>query len=276
MEQTIPLNLLLEISKHLSYSAQPQFRLLNTYANSLPTNIQTCCKLPSNSEIANWLLNQSKLLTDLTTRDQCILKLQRNPIYTLRIKHNLPYHQFEFINQEKDTTFLTLTSIGRIYDIKPKYSLGLNTKDQILNTLHGSTIILKPTYGYIDNWFMIKDIISSRSKCAMFSEVCIIELLKIYGVSYEQNIRFTYVFQFLNFLLSDSGKQKFINLLNLVKLAPQEYVFTIDDFMNISDHIRQVNSIPTRDVVNFVDSYVNFMNSWLQTAYSQLTQGDIQ
>ena len=242
----IPHNVLFEISKHLAPETQSAFRRASKFTSSLPINIQTCCHLPSQKEIAEWLIEKT-LVTYYETR-------------------------YNFLDDKDNKMYVSLNGTSRYGPtiIAGPYHGTIHFPHQLYNLLQDKHTDLRPIFPNVDNYKMLADIMSRRSGC---NEKCMLKLITTYAYIDSQSMHYVGIFGFLDLILNINGKWKFLNIIN--PYLSENEKLNEDDFKSLGSHILYIYGNMVNNYKNDKEKFIAFLNMWLEHKYSLLEPGDI-
>lgn len=234
MFQNLPLPIYGEIYEHSQTSDLPTLMRLNTRAKQTFTdrineNLSTiCCKEPSIYEIANWLWNESQLLSYQNTvkhsffkQPQVFLPNSSGSVRFYTAWDNIRFYFVPIPGRIEGELGLYYSSIvlylktgeifgGRLYGEKK-----LSTKHDILNFLLDNKLRYT-SYDNDMNWQMIRDIFFRRLSCSKYpnySDACFIYFVATHlpPMDYGSSLEWYEMILFLTSFLKPLAQRKLID-----------------------------------------------------------------
>lgn len=260
----LPRELYGEIVKHLPLSEQSRYHQVSKMFREIPINAEDCCVEPSDLEIAKWIFEQSRLLSNENTKKYSVIP--NNFIPT-------PIPGGDIVRFEwKNYTIFLDPNNGKLNlnwegdDITP------NTVNDILQYIRGKEFRLSfPNYmkRYPEkNWLLVRGVFSKRASCVkqgISGDECFLQLFNkwaVYDIGYN-NTEDTYVLlrnirSFLNDHAQEELEKAFSQAFSVPRMPFQGFVIP-RDFLNSS-----MMNIDLKKV-----------KLWLKQWVSQLTPNDL-
>lgn len=260
---SLPREMYLEIGKHLPLSSQPRYHQISRMFRNLPFNPTDCCVEPTNSEIANWLYDQSRLLSNEHTKQYSVFKPFRD------------YMRFSFGPNERYQIYLLYD--GQLEGPTSNGIRPLNSVKDILGLIGSNGLYLWPkgnmgvplSYQANENWLVIRDIFSKRPICRtqnVSSEWCFIQFIisqiEVEGDGLKDWFRSVFV---LGSFLNPAIKKRLETEFSQAFIAPLVFPLEPGAYGNffIQNSIIPFNSTPQQ------------IKLWLTQWFSQVTPADL-
>lgn len=209
----LPRDIFTEVSKHIPIRNQAQFRRVNRTLSNLPRYWDDCCQEPTNLEITNWLLAQSKLLSNPNTAPRSLLNKGRIKhghappnnefVFGLRTDPNNYENYIELLMDDTDGSMLIKRFTYHTYAGDT-----LENREDLVNFLNNYQVVYDSLR--IGHLIMVQDIFSSRSSCTYpknLNDECFIMFLAkhIYiPTGPENRMEWEHLKAFLQYFINDT------------------------------------------------------------------------
>ena len=176
-----------EISKYIPLKSQPSFRRINKYTSETPINWDECCIEPSQKEIADFIWEESQLLTYDVSAKFSVLennKVDGDIIISLWKKYNHIY--YGVLDESCTITIHPYTGVLSFSTYHSRFTdVILHTYQELYNLLQDTKLMYKIMSSYDSghyeyNWIMLKCILFKRGRCSYIAEFCYYKLIAKY------------------------------------------------------------------------------------------------